>query len=64
VAVHAAAADPGGIAVERDAITERAAFAYQDWMSALAALADIEDRMVAPCPASWAWPTWSLPSPA
>jgi transposase len=47
VAVHAAAADPGGIAVERDAITERAAFAYQDWMSALAALADIEDRMVA-----------------
>ncbi len=47
VAVHAAAADPGGIAVERDAITERAAFAYQDWMSALAALADIEDRTAA-----------------
>lgn len=46
-AVHAAAADPGGIAAERDAITERAAFAHQDWMSALAALADVEARMLA-----------------
>jgi hypothetical protein len=36
-AVHAAAFDPGGIAAERDAILERAAFAYQDWIRALAA---------------------------
>ncbi len=47
LAVHAAAADPGGIAAERAAILERASFAYQDWMTALAALADIEARMVA-----------------
>lgn len=46
VAVHAAAADPGGIAAGRSAILERAAFACQDWMTALAALADIEARMV------------------
>ena len=38
---------PGGIAAERDAIIERAAFAYQDWMAALAAQADIEDRLLA-----------------
>ena len=47
MAVHAAAADPGGIAAERDAIIERAAFAYQDWMAALAAQADAESRMLA-----------------
>jgi transposase len=47
VAVYAAAADPGGIAVERDAITERAAFAFHDWMGTLAALADVESRMAA-----------------
>ena len=47
LAVHAAAADPGGIAAERDAITERAAFAFGDWMSALAVLADAEARMLA-----------------
>jgi transposase len=47
LAVHAAAADPGGIAAEREAILERAAFARQDWMSALAALADVEARMLA-----------------
>jgi hypothetical protein len=46
VAVQAAAANPSGIAAERDAITERAAFAYQDWMSTLVALADIEARML------------------
>ena len=34
VAVHAAAADPGGIAAERDATLERATFARQDWMAA------------------------------
>jgi hypothetical protein len=45
VAVHAAAADPGGIAAGRDAIIERAALACQDWMSALAAQADAEARM-------------------
>ena len=47
MAVRAAAADPGGIAAERDAIIERAAFAYQDWMAALAAQADAEARMLA-----------------
>jgi transposase len=47
VAVRAAAAEPGGIAAERDAILERAAFAYQDWMSALSAQADAEARMLA-----------------
>jgi len=47
VAVHAAAADPGGIAAERDAILERATFAYQDWMVALAAQADADARMLA-----------------
>jgi Transposase len=46
-AVHAAAADPGGIAAEREAILERAAFAYRDWMGALAALADTESGMLA-----------------
>jgi transposase len=46
-AIHAAAAAPGGIAAERAAILERAAFARADWMTALAALADIEARMVA-----------------
>jgi transposase len=45
-AVHAAATDPGGIAAERDAALERAGFAFTDWMAALAALADVETRMV------------------
>jgi transposase len=45
-AIHAAAADPGGIAAERDAALERAGFAYHDWMTALAAIAEVEDRMV------------------
>jgi transposase len=40
--VHAAAAEPGGIA----AALERAAFAYGDWMTALAAIAEVEARMV------------------
>ena len=34
-AIHAAAAQPSGIATERDAALERAAFAYSDWMAAL-----------------------------
>jgi transposase len=46
-AVYAAAFDPSGIAAERDAIIERAAFACQDRMSALAAQADVEARMLA-----------------
>lgn len=45
--VHAAATQPGGIAAERSAITERGAFAYQDWMAALTALTDVEARMAA-----------------
>jgi transposase len=46
-AIHAAAARPGGIAAERDAALERAGFAYHDWMTALAAIAEVEARMVA-----------------
>jgi transposase len=46
-AVHAAAARPGGITAERDAALERAGFAYHDWMTALAAIAEVEARMVA-----------------
>jgi transposase len=46
-AIHAAAAAPGGIAAERDAVLERAGFAYGDWMAALAATAEVEARMVA-----------------
>jgi transposase len=45
-AIHAAAAEPGGIAAERAAALERAGFAYGDWMSALAAIAEVETRMV------------------
>jgi transposase len=45
-AVRLAAVDPGGIAAEREAIIERAAFAYQDWMAAVAAQADTEARML------------------
>ena len=46
-AIHAAAAHPDGIAAERDAALERAGFAYHDWMTALAAIAEVETRMVA-----------------
>lgn len=46
-AIHAAAACPGGVAAERDAALERAGFAYHDWMTALAAIAEVEARMVA-----------------
>jgi transposase len=45
-AIHAAAAEPGGIAAERCAALERAGFADGDWMSALAAIAEVEARMV------------------
>jgi transposase len=44
--VHAAAAEPGGIAAGRAAALERAAFAYGDWMTALAAIAGVEARMM------------------
>jgi hypothetical protein len=46
-AVHAAAAEPGGIAGERAAMAECAAFAFADWMSTLGALADAESCMLA-----------------
>jgi transposase len=46
-AIHDAAARPGGIAAEQDAALERAGFAYDDWISALAATAEVEARMVA-----------------
>ncbi len=47
MAVHAAAAEPRRDRRRREAILERAAFALGDWLSALAALADIEARMAA-----------------
>lgn len=37
----------GGIAAERDAALERAGFAYQDWINALAATGEVRTRMVA-----------------
>jgi len=43
-AIHAAAR-PGGIAAEQDAALERAGFACHDWMTALAATAEVEARM-------------------
>ena len=47
LAVHAAAAEPGGTAGERAAMVECAAFAFADWMSTPGALADAESRMLA-----------------
>lgn len=46
-AVHAAAAAPGGVDVERDAAAERAGFAVTDWRRALDELAEVETRMLA-----------------
>jgi len=34
------------VAAERNAVLERVAFGFQDWMGALAALADVEARML------------------
>jgi hypothetical protein len=34
------------VAAERNAVLGRAAFGFQDWMGALAALADVEARML------------------
>lgn len=45
--VHAAAAAPGGVAVERDAAAERAGFALSDWRRALGELDEVEFRMLA-----------------
>ena len=45
-AVHAAAAAPGGIEAEQDALAERAGFASADWLSALAEVQHVEARMV------------------
>ena len=46
-AVHAAAAEPGGIPAERAAACERAEFALADWHRALDQLAEVETRMLA-----------------
>lgn len=46
-AIFAAAQQPGGVAWERRAACERAAFALADWGRALTELADVEARMVA-----------------
>lgn len=44
-AVFAAAEAPGGVATERAAACERAAYALDDWHHALGQLADVEARM-------------------
>jgi len=46
-AIHAAAQAPGGVATERAAACERAAYALDDWHRALDQLADVEARMTA-----------------
>ena len=46
-AIFVAAEAPGGVAWERQAACERAAFALSDWERALAELADVHARMVA-----------------
>jgi transposase len=45
-AIWAAASDPGGVATERAAACERAAYAVADWRHALDQITDVEDRMV------------------
>jgi hypothetical protein len=45
-AIHAAAAAPGGIDAEQDALAERASFACADWLAALAELQRVEAHMV------------------
>jgi transposase len=45
-AIWAAAGEPGGVATERAAACERAAYALADWRHALDQIADVETRMV------------------
>lgn len=45
-AIHAAAAAPGGVEAEQDALAERASFAHADWLAALAELRRVEAHMV------------------
>ncbi len=45
-AIHAAAAVPGGIEAEQEALAERAGFACADWLAALAELRRVEAHMV------------------
>jgi transposase len=45
-AIFDAAQTPGGVATERAAACERAAYALDDWHHALAQLADVESRLV------------------
>jgi transposase len=45
-AIFDAAQTPGGVATERAAACERAAYALADWHHALAQLADVEARMI------------------
>jgi len=45
-AIWAAACDPGGVAGERAAACERAAYALSDWRHALDQIIDVEARMV------------------
>lgn len=44
-AIHAAAAEPGGVAAERAAALERAAFAVADWQRALGEIERVETLM-------------------
>jgi transposase len=45
-AIHAAAADPGGIPAERAAACERAGFMVDDWQRALGEIERVETRML------------------
>jgi transposase len=45
-AIFTAAQTPGGVATERAAACERAAYALADWHHALGQLADVESRMI------------------
>jgi transposase len=46
VAIHAAAAAPGGVEAEQDALAERAEYACADWLAALAEVQRVEAHMV------------------
>jgi hypothetical protein len=46
VAIHAAAAAPGGVEAGQDALAERAEYACADWLAALAELRRVEAHMV------------------
>jgi hypothetical protein len=58
LAMASHAADPGGTTAEPNAVLERAAFTFHDWMGAPAALADVKGPHAPACSASWARTAW------